>query len=307
MAFYRYVYELFDGNISLDRHRSLMPISYSLIDTVKPFTYRYYTSEADNSNADLWFVVSAGYERRPPQSQRHLNRRYNRYIFHYFTKGKGEYLGEPIRAGQALVVPPCEELYFDSDPDDPIEFFYISVAGKGSEILYEDTGFSLSRRLYDCPFIDKVSKLFLSALFDNHQDTDPSYYLMSFFLQLMGYHKKYNVLEESFHKEPAYHYYCQAIYYIDSYLLSDITPNDVAKFLNISYSYLRKIFAKYCNCSVRDYILKKRFRYASEKLALTKCSVQEAAELIGYEDYVHFSKMFKKIIGVPPSQYKNEQ
>lgn len=292
MSFYRYVYEIFDGNISLDRRRTLLPTSYDSIVPDKSFTYRYYTSEAENSNANLCYVVSVGYERRPPNSKRHHNLRYNRYTFHYFVKGKGEYMGKPISEGQVLIVPPCEELYFDSDPNNRIEFYYISVAGKGSETIFENTGFEHTPRLYDYPFIDEIPKLFYGPLFENHQDTDPSYYLMSFFLQLMGYHKKQNTMEKTPHKGPAYHYYCQAICYIESYLLSDITPNDVAKFLNISYSYLRKIFTEYCNCSVRDYILRKRFQYAADKLALTKCSVQNAAELIGYNDYVHFSKMF---------------
>ena len=307
MSFYRYAYEIFDGNLSLSFRRTLLPISHSEIDPRNAFTYRYYTSEADYANANHCYVVSVGYERRPPKSHRHKDMKYNRYSFHYFVKGKGEYLGQPISAGQALIVPPFEELYFDSDPDDPIEFYYISVTGKGSEAIFENVGFEHAPRIYDCPFIEKIPELFYNPLFENHRDTDPSYYLISFFLRLMAFHKKYNVMGKELHKESAYHYYCQAICYIGSYLLSDITPNDVAKFLNISYSYLRKIFSEYCNCSVRDYILRKRFEYAADKLALTKCSVQQAAELIGYNDYVHFSKMFKKIIGVSPSQYKKEQ
>ena len=248
MSFYRYAYERFDGNVSLDYRRTLLPNSYDNIDPDKAFTYRYYTSEAEHANANQCYVVSVGYEHRPPQSQRHKNMRYNRYSFHYFIKGKGRYMGQPISAGQALIVPPFEELYFDSDPDDPIVFYYISVAGKGSETVFESVGYEQAPRIYDCPFISKIPQLFYEPLFENHQDTDPSYYLMSFFLRLMGYHKKHIVMENESHKESAYHYYCQAICYIESYLLSDISPNDVAKFLNISYSYLRKIFLEYCNC-----------------------------------------------------------
>ena len=205
-----------------------------------------------------------------------------------------------------LIVPPFEELYFDSDPKDNIEFYYISVAGKGCEALFENAGLDHSPRIYECPFISEIPRLFYGPLFENHQNTDPSYCLLGFFIQLMGYHKKQNIIKQSLHNEAAYQYYCQAICYIESYLLTNITPEDVAKFLNISYSYLRKIFSLYSDCSARDYILKKRFQYAANKLSLTKCSVQTAAESIGYSDYVHFSKMFKKIMGVSPSQYKKD-
>ena len=307
MVFYRYTYEKFDGNISLERTRTLLPIPYDNIAPHGAFTYRYYTSQAEISNEGQCYVVSIGYERRPPQSERHLTMRYNRYSFHYFIKGKGEYLGQPISAGQVLIVPPYEDLYFDSDAQDPIEFYYISIAGEWGKKMFDSIGIEHSARIYDCPFISKIPKIFYEALFEGYQDTDPSYSLMGVFMRLLGYHKKHIVSDETPHMETAYYYYCQAINYIDSYLLSGITPNDVAKFLNISYSYLRKIFSQYCNCSARDYILQKRFSYAAEKLCVTKCSVQQAAELIGYDDYVHFSKMFKKIIGVSPSKYRDTQ
>lgn len=305
MSFYRYYYETYIGSASADHHRSLIPLSRNDITATNPFTYRWYTSEAENTDSKTCYVVSIGYERRPHKDSGHYNRSYNRYCFHYFVGGRGWYNGEPILAGQMLIVPPCEELFFESDSENPLEFYYITVSGKGSEALFSSAGFELSTYLCECPFISQIPDLFFSPLFENHSDTDPSFYLMSFFLQLMGYHKKYNYTESSSYKGASFYYYSQAIFYIESYLLSDITPTDIADFLNISYSYLRKIFSQYCECSVRDYILKQRFKYAADKMVLTQCSVKEAAELIGYSDYVHFSKMFKKIIGTSPSLYRD--
>ena len=45
----------------------------------------------------------------------------------------------------------------------------------------------------------------------------------------MGYHKKQNIIKQSLHNEAAYQYYCQAICYIESYLLTNITPEDVKR------------------------------------------------------------------------------
>ena len=191
MPFYRYAYEIYEGSISIDYHRSIIPLSYEQIVSHNPFTYRYYTSESENTNANACYVVSIGYERRPPQGERHRIKTYNRYSFHYFVKGKGWYKGEPISTGQMLIIPPCEELYFDSDSNNPLEFYYISVSGKGSETVFDSTGFKLTSYLCECPFISQIPKLFYSPLFESHSDTDPSFYLMSFYLQLMGYHKKY--------------------------------------------------------------------------------------------------------------------
>lgn len=305
MSFYRYAYEIYENSESIQYHRSNAPISFEAIVPHNPFTYRYYTSQSDNTSNNTCYVVSVGYERRPPQGTQHRIRSYNRYSFHYFIKGQGEYKGESISAGQMLIIPPFEELYFVSDPSNPLEFYYISVSGEGSEAVFDNTGFQLTPYLCECPFITQIPQLFYSPLFEKHSDTDPSFYLMGFYLQLMGYHKKHNSTESEEKKGTTYYYYSQAISYIEAYLLSNITPKDVADFLNISYSYLRKIFSMYSDCSVKEYILKQRFIYAANKLALTQCSVQEAANIIGYSDHVHFSKMFKKIMGCSPGHYRD--
>ena len=306
MSFYRYAYEAL-GNFSTSNYtRSLVPFRRDDVVSNPYFTYRFYTSEAENVSNQSCYVVSIGYERRPHNEKLQRARSYNRYSIHYFIKGKGRYNGEGLCGGKMLIVPPCENLFFESDPLHPLEFYYISVSGEGSEGLFKSVGVGMTACCLECPFISKIPDLFYSPLFERHQDTDPAFYLMGLLMQLMGYHKKHNIAEPEVVRGTAFYYYRQAICYIDSYLLSDITPDGIARFLNISGSYFRRIFSTYNENSVWEYILKQRFKYAASKLALTQCSVQEAAESIGYNDYVHFSKMFKKIIGVPPSVYREQ-
>ena len=307
MSFYRYAYEIYDGGTAPEYHRSLTPIPRENIAALGLFTYRYYTSESENQASDGCYVVSLGYERRPHGISKHRNSSYNRYSFHYFVKGTGSYQESPLGAGQLLMIPPCEPLYFESNPDDPLEFYYLSVSGDGSETLLRQAGFDRSVYLSECPFAAQIPQLFDAPLFEEHPETDPSFYLMGFFLQLMGRHKKHNVSAADLPKEKSYFYYSQAIHYIESYLLSDLSPKGIADFLHVSHSYLRKVFSLHCHCSVRDYILQKRIKYAADQLALTKCSVSEAANAIGYDDYTQFSKMFKKIMGTPPSHYRSSQ
>ena len=145
---------------------------------------------------------------------------------------------------------------------------------------------------------------FYKILFKNHAGSDPSLYLMGFFLQLMAFHKNFISRSLEPPREKTFFYYKQAIQYIEWYLLTDINPNDIANYLHISPPYLRKIFAKYCNCSLRDYLLQKRLRHAADQLSLTQCTIASAANAIGYNDCAQFSKMFKKHIGVSPGEYK---
>lgn len=302
MSYYRYALESFLSSGEHELHRSLTPISYDKIPSNAYFTYRYYTSESEKEGTENCYVVSIGYERRPHNRAKQLH--YDRYAIHYFVGGKGTYLDSPIKAGQMLIVPPYKLRHFESDPSDPLEFYYITVSGKGSVSIANNVGIKPTEELTECPFISHIPEIFYKPLFENHSESDVSLYLMGFFLQLMALHKNFTSRSFDIPQEKAFFYYKQAIQYIEWYLLSDITPNDIASYLHISPPYLRKIFAKYCNCSLRDYLLQKKLRYAADQLSVTQCTVLAAANAIGYNDCAQFSKMFKKHFGVSPGEYK---
>ena len=302
MSYYRYALELFFENGYYECHRSLTPLPYDSIIENDFFTYRHYTSETEKEDTENCYVVSIGYERRPNDRATQLH--YNRYAIHYFVGGKGTYQGQPIKAGQMLIVPPYKQRHFESDFSDPLEFYYVTVAGKGSVTIANNVGIGSEALLTECPFISHIPSLFYELLFVEHSESDPSLFLMGSFLKLMALHKNFSSRAQDVPKERSFFYYKQAIQYIEWYLLSDITPDDIASYLHISPPYLRKIFAKHCNCSLRDYLLQKRLRYAADQLSVTQCTVLTAANAIGYNDCAQFSKMFKKQMGVSPGEYK---
>lgn len=302
MAYYRYALELFFKNGDHEHHRSLTPLPYDRVVSNDFFTYRYYTSESEKADTENCYVVSVGYERRPLDRTKQLC--YNRYAIHYFVGGKGTYQDLPIKAGQMLIIPPYKQRHFESDPSDPLEFYYVTVSGKGSVTIANNVGIGPTEILTECPFISHIPSLFYKSLFEEHTESDPSLYLMGSFLTLMALHKNFTSRNLDLPREKSFFYYKQALQYIEWYLLSNITPDDIASYLHISPPYLRKIFAKHCNCSLRDYLLQKRLRYAADQLSLTQCTVLSAANAIGYNDCAQFSKMFKKHMGISPGEYK---
>ena len=53
-----------------------------------------------------------------------------------------------------------------------------------------------------------------------------------------------------------------------------------------------------------DYLTDLRIGKAKELLSGEDLSVQDVAERVGYQDLKYFSKLFKKVTGVSPSDYK---
>ena len=57
--------------------------------------------------------------------------------------------------------------------------------------------------------------------------------------------------------------------------------------------------------SPKQYLLNKRLTRAKELLKETNASVFEIANSVGYDDQLYFSRIFKKHIGISPTEYKN--
>ncbi|MGO4271863.1 helix-turn-helix transcriptional regulator [Paenibacillus sp. TAF58] len=65
------------------------------------------------------------------------------------------------------------------------------------------------------------------------------------------------------------------------------------------------MFKKYAGTNIHHYIHQLKTQRAKHLLRNTAKSVKEVAEEVGYPDPFYFSRMFKKIEGVAPQQYRN--
>ncbi len=81
----------------------------------------------------------------------------------------------------------------------------------------------------------------------------------------------------------------------------NLNCNSVASRLNISEVYLRKLFKRYRNMPVSDFLLKVRMIHA-QRLILEGSSVSAAAVSSGYSDIYQFSRAYKKYFGFSPTK-----
>ena len=81
------------------------------------------------------------------------------------------------------------------------------------------------------------------------------------------------------------------------------TVSWVAQVMHYNPSYLSRIVKEESGLSMVDYITDHRMRIAKELLSSGK-SVTESARMAGYESVPYFTRLFKRIMGINPSQYK---
>lgn len=82
-----------------------------------------------------------------------------------------------------------------------------------------------------------------------------------------------------------------------------ITLNEVADAMHFTPNYLSTLFSKSTGESFSHYLLRYRIQKAKEFLDSGKYKVYEVGDIVGYHNPEYFSKVFKDIVGIPPSAY----
>lgn len=83
-----------------------------------------------------------------------------------------------------------------------------------------------------------------------------------------------------------------------------ITVKELAERLNVSGTYLRKLFAENLQTTPLKYLTELRVSYATSLLQSGYYTVEEAAEAAGFVDAKYFSTVFKKTTGDSPGNVK---
>ncbi|MCX7773879.1 MAG: response regulator [Clostridia bacterium] len=95
-----------------------------------------------------------------------------------------------------------------------------------------------------------------------------------------------------------------AVEYLKEHYQEPLTLNDVADKLYVSTFYLSRMFKKELCKNFVDYLNEIRIEKAKELLKDIRYKTYEVADAIGINDPHYFSKLFKKYVGVTPTEYK---
>jgi AraC-like DNA-binding protein/DNA-binding NarL/FixJ family response regulator len=92
--------------------------------------------------------------------------------------------------------------------------------------------------------------------------------------------------------------------YVDEHYFEDISLTSVAELFGVDRSYLSKAFKQVTGCNIMLAIAKRRIEKAMEYIRRGELSLADIADLVGYGEYAYFNRVFRKIAGMSPSEYK---
>ncbi|MFA9379008.1 MAG: response regulator [Lachnotalea sp.] len=92
--------------------------------------------------------------------------------------------------------------------------------------------------------------------------------------------------------------------FIQYHYVENISLQDVAEAMNYSDAYFCKLFKRYFDKSFTTYLSEFRVEKAKKLLVDITINVKDISDKVGYRDSNYFTKVFKRIEGITPSEYR---
>ncbi len=209
---------------------------------------------------------------------------------------------ETIREGHAVLFPPHYHYIYKYRGESPMNYLWVHFTGSHAARFLEEWGFRNLPCLKDTGNDLKIPKLF-SELYECFEVQTPlSRPKSASALERILLRIAECSFEPSEDRVPG-----KSLRLIHSSYQDDLRIPDLAKLENLSHSRYVTVFRQRMGMSPTAYIISRRMSAACELLENTDISVKQVGILVGYNDPHFFSKIFKRHIGLSPSDYRQSR
>lgn len=229
------------------------------------------------------------------------------YQILYIASGKAWFTFQgtatEVPAGNMVLYEPLQYQQYSYYLEDKPEVYWLHFTGEEAAGLLTQAGFGNSPFLYT-GVSSKYQELFLSIirelqLFRSCSEELATLYLRQLFLLL-------NRLKEEggFPKTEMQKVMEKAVHYFHENFSRDIEIDHYARELHMSTCWFIRSFKQYVGMPPRRYLTSIRVKKARELLESTDYGVGEIGNIVGYDNPLYFSRIFKKQTGIPPAEYR---
>ena len=231
------------------------------------------------------------------------------YLIHYILSGKGTYQSGThsytLTAGQGFLIFPDTVAIYQADAQEPWNYAWIGFHGLKVEHYLKLTNLSLKNPIFQTANDTPVREYFLEMLDTQKMKKGREVKLLGLlylvFSQLMetGGSKFLNDTEN-----PKEIYIKKYIEIVAKNYSRSVNIGQIAQNIGIDRRYLSSIFKERLNLSPQEFLINFRMNKACELMENRQLSISDIARSVGYEDPLQFSKIFKKMTGKSPTDYR---
>lgn len=267
-------------------------------------------------------VNSVGYQRVNPNESYPLTNHPMRYLFStekgrileeyqllYISEGKGEFMSSSkkktiINEGNFFLLFPGEWHNYKPNKTTGWSEYWIGFTGENIDKRITANFFSKEEPVFNVGIKGEIVQLYKQATeIAQNQEAGFQQMLAGIANLLLGYAYSSNK-QLSFEDLKVVNQINKAKMIIQNNLHKEIIPEDIAREVNMSYSWFRKIFKQYTGFSPAQYIQELRINKSKELLTNTSLASKEIAFETGFETAYYFCLVFKKKTGSTPMEYR---
>ena len=227
------------------------------------------------------------------------------YIFLYCTEGKGtiwingkKYV---LSENEAFCIPRFQKHCYYSDKKNPWSILWVHF--KGEDTQYFPLDECKVVRFKSSHASNRMMFLFdlLFRVLEGNYTLGNFIYISQVLLMVLAetYHreKKGDIVEQNKHVT-------NIVKYMYLHIGENLYLEDICERFELSKSYVNTIFLKCTQHAPMEFFTNLKMRQACNMLRDSDMYVYEIAQQLGYKDQYYFSRLFKKVVGMSPKEYK---
>lgn len=228
---------------------------------------------------------------------------YGGYLFQYTLEGKGyfEKYGHihEMNAEKGFLVAFPEQSHYYISKNQSWEFIYIHFTGQAAKPFVDKI-----KKFYDNPFTLSYNSAPIRMAIDLQSKILDGYRLKKYEGGEFVYRFLCALLREFEQPKVSDTLIQQAIRIIEEEYNTILGVQQLAERMNISFSHFSRSFKDEIGISPVQYLTNLRIQKAMNDLLNTKETIQQIAIKNGYSNGNYFCNVFRKIVGITPTQYR---
>lgn len=240
----------------------------------------------------------------------------NHYLFHYVISGTGNLFADDskgnthnyqIKSGQGFMLFPGQINTYTADPNLPWEYVWIEFDGLRVKEAIEIAGLSKDHPVYHARSKELREEMKNEMMYLVQHKDSPAFHLIGHLYLFLDFLTR-SAVNMSVPKGSKLRdfYIKEALTFIEENFQNDISVEDIAATCGLNRSYFGKIFKDVLGKSPQEFLLNYRMIKATELLKLSKLSIGDISNAVGYSNQLHFSRAFKNIYEVSPREWRNK-
>ncbi len=233
----------------------------------------------------------------------------NEYQLIYITNGGGTFISDSVKKtelkeGNMFLLFPGEWHSYQPAKRTGWDEYWVGFNGINIDNRIQNAFFSKNKPIFKVGLHEEIVQLYKQAINSaREQKTGFQQMLAGIVNHLLGYAytlDKHYIFEDL---QVIGHINKAKIIFLENFR-TNIKPEEVAKQVNMSYSWFRRIFKQYMGFSPSQYLQELRIQKSKELLTNTPITVKEIAFEVGFENPDYFCTAFRKRTGTTPIKYR---